>query len=446
MPGRGSGNAVYVALVVVVGLLLTASACVPVAPAPAQDNPAQNSDPRPTKVPPPSPTPYLPLLIDDVVLATEVGDDGAPVDGRTGLPANAPVAYLSVLARDLQTGTTLEAEWVRDGEVIGHSTHSISEDVVGDQWIALVLEPPGGFPAGDYAVRLFVDGRMIESLVFKSGAGRAVADTREPRLVFTTSWSASQASVSTLSTFPGDTRRVIAVLVDAPPVYGRNFVAHWYLGAQLLSEIVADQTQSLNVRTFTLESSEPLSPGRYRVQVFSGNQTIASSSFVVEAPQGADTDAKVERIVVTTQIDANTRQPLGETVTTVSPPITLYGMVLARDVGPGDVLEIVWIRNDQVVTSSRLAGRDVPNNWVSSRYELPAEPEGSTAQYRVVARINGVTAAQHAFVATGPVPPTPPPAPPPPPAPAPTPEPEPTPEPTPEPSEPDPGEDDDSED
>src|SRR5690606_21161740 len=69
----------------------------------------------------PTPTPDNTILIDSIVLATELNDDGSPVDELVAIPANASVAYLAVLVRDIEENTRFEAEWLRNGEVIGHT-------------------------------------------------------------------------------------------------------------------------------------------------------------------------------------------------------------------------------------------------------------------------------------------------------------------------------------
>jgi hypothetical protein len=110
-------------------------------------------------------------IIGQLVLAMEVGNDEAPKDQRSAFPVNAKQLYLVVRASDMPAGARLTAVWLRGATEIGRSEREIRESIRGARWIALGFQSATPLPSGEYSVRLFLDDRFVDSVVFTVGAG-----------------------------------------------------------------------------------------------------------------------------------------------------------------------------------------------------------------------------------------------------------------------------------
>jgi hypothetical protein len=153
-------------VLVIVSSALGAVACVPGAAGPATDSTPVMFDSGFSRSPVATPTPFIPMLIDEIVLSTQVSANGVPVDARTALPVNTPVAYLNVLARDVVGGTAFAALWLREGAEIGRSRHD------------LPAEPEG--PPMEYRVIVRVNSADAQRHAFDAQGPAPVVPTQEP--------------------------------------------------------------------------------------------------------------------------------------------------------------------------------------------------------------------------------------------------------------------------
>ncbi len=334
-------------------------------------------------------------IIGQLVLTTEVGNDEAPKEQRSAFPVNAKQLYLVVRASEMPAGTRLTAVWLRGANEIGRSEREIREPIGSARWIALGFQSTTPLPSGEYSVRLFLDDRFVDSVVFTVGSRREQG-SEETGLVFAPEFPSSGA-IQAMSEFPVGTTRVVAILTDVPPDLQGELWSRWSVDGSVLTELGPDELRMAFVRSFTLQRSEPLPPGLYSVQVFAGQQPIAEGSFLIagatptpEVPVVGD--AVVEDLRIVRAVEPGTGVPVGARITQVRSPARLYVAVLVRDLQPGDVLEVVWERAGQEWNRQTVSGLTLPANWISLPFDLPAESGGEPVEYAVNVLLNGTLA------------------------------------------------------
>jgi hypothetical protein len=346
----------------------------------------------------PSPVATLTPQIARMVLTTSVDAAETPAEELTTVPGQAAVIYLAVEVAQLPAGATLTVVWVHGGAEFARNDRLVAEPIREPRWLALSLRPASPLPGGEYAVRLLVNGQVVDSLVFTvsgEASGTPVAE-QAIRLVFVAELPAEGGTVEPRSLFPAETRQVVAVLLDPPPE--TELVSRWYYSNGLLTEIPPDDLLSPSVRTFTLRSEQPLPVGSYRVEILAEGQAIASGEFLVQGGPAASSLASIEDFTVVAAIDPATQAPAGTPVVAVVPPITVYAAVLVRDLAASDLLEIVWARNDVEVARFPVTGFDLAYNWVSLPYEIAVQSTDQEVEYRAIVLLNGTPVRDHTFV------------------------------------------------
>ncbi len=333
-----------------------------------------------------------------MALTTRLAADEAPAEELTTVPGQAEVVYLTVEVADLPAGTTLTAVWLHEGGEFSRSDRVIGEAIREPRWLAFPLRPTSPLPGGEYVVRLLVNGQVVDSLVFTvsgSATGTPAAE-RSAQVAFVAELPVEGGTVDPRSLFPPETTQVVAVLTDPPP--GTELLSRWYYNGGVLAEIPPDELLTPAMRTFTLRSEQPLPIGPYRVEILADGQVVASGEFIVQGALPAASQASVEDFTVVTAIDPATQAPGGPSVDAVDPPATVYAAVLVRDLEPGDLIEIVWVRNDVEVARYPITGLQLRYNWVSLSYEIPEQPADSAVVYRAIVVLNGTPVRDHALV------------------------------------------------
>ncbi|HET8524152.1 MAG TPA: hypothetical protein VFL82_13035 [Thermomicrobiales bacterium] len=117
-----------------------------------------------TATPAPTSTPVV--LLDTLAVSTSVGSDGQAQNPSDSLPRSGTV-YVSAHLHQLTKGEHVVAVWgTVDGNELGRSDTTIDSDS-NDRWIALPWNINGGVGPGQYAVFLYVDDVLLNSLVFQ---------------------------------------------------------------------------------------------------------------------------------------------------------------------------------------------------------------------------------------------------------------------------------------
>ena len=78
--------------------------------------------------------------------------------------------YASVQVSNVIVGTKVEARWYYGSDEITDGRTSITNDKAGSGYLAFSLTVPNGFPAGDYKVEIYLDGKLVNTTPFKVAA------------------------------------------------------------------------------------------------------------------------------------------------------------------------------------------------------------------------------------------------------------------------------------
>ena len=121
----------------------------------------------------------VPTSLESLVLTMSLGPGNVPRDQYAAVPADAGTIYVTALLHHLHAGDTITAEWVTSaGAQVNTSSAPSPGD--GDQaWIALPLNV-GGLAPGDYAAFVSVEGRQLDSIVFRLLSAGSLAQVLPP--------------------------------------------------------------------------------------------------------------------------------------------------------------------------------------------------------------------------------------------------------------------------
>jgi hypothetical protein len=105
------------------------------------------------------------VKVTDVTLGRAVGGDKAITDKTDNFNPNDTI-YASVATEGSAATTTLRARWTyQDGQVVGDASHTIAPN--NRERTEFHISKPDGWPAGNYQLELFVDGRSVETKKFE---------------------------------------------------------------------------------------------------------------------------------------------------------------------------------------------------------------------------------------------------------------------------------------
>lgn len=127
--------------------------------------------------PPPAVTATPRAVLQSIALTTGVNSDGAPSGVYGSVPSDAGRVYVAARMAYLQPGETVVASWAtiaekpKDIVVIANAEVTVNGN---EGWISLPVDLNGNVTPGEYAVSLYVDGELLNSLAFEiTGAGTA---------------------------------------------------------------------------------------------------------------------------------------------------------------------------------------------------------------------------------------------------------------------------------
>jgi hypothetical protein len=130
--------------------------------------PATTPDPATDSTQAPTANPDLPpTTLEALVVTLDLGPGNAPREQYASVPADAGTVFADALLHNLRAGQTVTAEWISaNGASLGASQAEIPADMP-QAWVALPLQLGGAVPPGDYAAFISVDGRSLNSIVFR---------------------------------------------------------------------------------------------------------------------------------------------------------------------------------------------------------------------------------------------------------------------------------------
>ena len=124
--------------------------------------------PSPTPTPTPSPTATV-FTITDAQICTKLDADNTPVDpGFTFLSATTTKLYCWLSYAGAKSGTSeMKIQWYYEGESITDPTTVVAKEINGTAAFHIeMVEGAGPFPAGAYKAEIYIEGKLVKTLVF----------------------------------------------------------------------------------------------------------------------------------------------------------------------------------------------------------------------------------------------------------------------------------------
>ena len=127
--------------------------------------------------PPPAVTATPRAVLQSIALTTGVNSDGAPSGVYGSVPSNAGRVYVAARVRYLQPGETVVASWhtiaAKPADIVVIYNSEATVDGT-EEWISLPADLNGNVTPGKYAVSLYIEGELLNSLAFEiTSAGSA---------------------------------------------------------------------------------------------------------------------------------------------------------------------------------------------------------------------------------------------------------------------------------
>lgn len=234
-PNNRNHRRILITSVAVLSLLLLA--CIKIGPVEPVITPVPptNTPPPPTATPvPPTPVPQPeaePKIV-NVSLCRGLTDDGRPFAETTTFSEIDPFA-LSIQVANFRPENVVSARWYQEDNFIGLTER---DNISGNAYVGLMLEPQGRWQPGDYSVEVNLDGKPVETQEFaviaavglpkpppaKDGgqpSGDMVtytSDTLGFSIDYPRNWLVDEGDASVQFSHPQDTAAVL-VMVNARP-------------------------------------------------------------------------------------------------------------------------------------------------------------------------------------------------------------------------------------
>lgn len=263
------------------------------------------------------------MIIERVVIATAIHDDGAPANEVSVLSQEQQNVYLSIRARHIPGNAQFQANWFENSEPIGRSETTVGQS---DQarWVSLGFRPIALLnPAAVHSVELVVNDRLIDTYAFRVGVGNASDVIAEANLAAGVDEDGRPIGAATQ--FDPSTSQVALVTRISRMVNptGMIFTAQWMRGPVLLHQSVPDGGQpgaGGERMSFTYTPQGRLVPGEHRVILRLNGAVISEYPFLVAPLNGSAEESPDEE----TDDQEPTEPPPGDNVEILS-----FGLALA---------------------------------------------------------------------------------------------------------------------
>lgn len=392
----------------------------------ANPTPTANvSEPTPTRLPfaatQTAEVSQVPYIIERVVLATELAEDGEPTEEVSVLSQEQQNIYLTVRARGIAEGTSFKAVWFEDDQVIGQSDERVEATNGDGQWVALPFRPIAQLnPAANHTVELVINDRRINVYAFRVGVGDPSDVIAEATLALGTNEEGEPIS-------PGDTfdrfapQLVLAVRISnmVDPT-GMVFNSFWLREDLPIDQRPPDGGQPQlatdppdpNDRkmTFTHVPQAPLVPGEYSVTVLLNGSEIASYPFTIASgdiaiataeptergaatASPAESNVRVTDLFIASAIDEETGEPDSERVrvweTEAQESVPFYVSVALSDLRVDDVVSFSIGIRGSVIDRYELPVAAFESGWLSTEVEMRAPDNPNDAvEYEIAVYVN----------------------------------------------------------
>ena len=292
--------------------------------------------------------------LSEATMCLGVDGDAKPVNPTSKFAVSTPEIFCSVKLSNAPADTEVGSEWVYvKGELSGYDNTVIDTLVLpaeGTQYIQFSLpRPDAGWPAGEYKLNLYVDGKESVSLPFTVGASAVVPGGASLSEVTMALGTDSQSKpVTPTSEFRSDTPEIFcSVLVSNAPA-GTELLSEWYYVSgewqgvtNRLIGSVPFATQGTQYVSLSLTiPAEGWPGGQYQVKLYLNGALQEAVPFSVEsAPITA---------VMSMSIDAK-NQPVNQTTTFPVGVEKVWTVVFNHGVPAGAKLLVEWYQTGGAV-------------------------------------------------------------------------------------------------
>lgn len=416
-------------LVVLLALVLSACSAganltEPPPPSPTAD--VAQASPTPTRLPfaatQTAAAGAVPYVLERVVLATEIEDDGAPANEVSVISEEQENIFLTVRIRDLPAGSRFQAIWMENDQEIGRSDESVADAGPGARWVALPFRPIARLnPAAAHSVELVIDDRRIDSYAFRVGVGDASDIIAESTLALGTDDEGEPIKPG--ETFDRFTPQVVLIarISNLVNPEGMVFTTYWIREGLVLAQRPPDGGQPRltsdppdpndRTMTFTFVPEGNIVPGEYDAALFLNGQEIARYAFtIVPDEMPSVTPSPTERVgptqtpsvsevtvadvQVVESVDEETSEPDGDSITTIEAypgeVIPLHVAVSLEDLRIDDEVEFTIGIGNSIIDRYPLPFAAFDDGWLAADVDFRApDLRNDTVEYEIVVYING---------------------------------------------------------
>jgi len=292
--------------------------------------------------------------LSEATMCLGVDGEAKPVNPTKTFAVHTPEIFCSVKLSNAPADTEIGSEWVYvKGELSGYDNTVIATLVLpaeGTQYLQFSLpKPDAGWPAGEYKLNLYVDGKESVSLPFTVSATAVVAGSASLSQVTMALGTDSQSKpVSPTSVFQSDTPEIYCSVLVSNASAGTELLSEWYYVSgewqgvtnRLIGSVpfVAQGTQYVSLSLTVPAEGWPA--GQYQVKLYLNGVLQEAAPFSVEsAPITA---------VMSMSVDAK-NQPVNQTATFPVGVDKVWTVVFNHGVPAGAKLLVEWYQTGGAV-------------------------------------------------------------------------------------------------
>lgn len=361
-----------------------------------------------------------PYVIERVTLATNVDEEGVPLDEVTVIPANSRQMFLSVLVTGLQPPVRFRAFWFEGDQIIGQSEQMVEESSGPARWVSLGFRTTQDLnPAQPHSVELRINNRLVDSYTFRVGTGQLNDVIAEAVVSLGTRDGEPVEPGQTFDIFAPQIVAVVRVSEKVDPS-GMIFSAILHRGDTLIEqrppdggqlELPPNPTPLDRTMTFTFVPDTSFIPGNYHITLLVNGREVRTLPFrVIEerrptptptpsrsgpTPTPVSSGITLLDITLTEELDMTTGEPFGDPIEAwngnPNQQKQFWLSLHLADVRIDDVVEVDVLLWDRHINRHRYPAAAFDQGWLSVPVDLWAPPiSDGLKRYNFLIFINGV--------------------------------------------------------
>ena len=361
-----------------------------------------------------------PYVIERVTLATNVDEEGVPLDEVTVIPANSRQMFLSVLVTGLQPPVRFRAFWFEGDQIIGQSEQIVEESSGPARWVSLGFRATQDLnPALDHSVELRINNRLVDSYTFRVGTGQLEDVIAEALISLGTRDGEPVEPGQTFDVFAPQIVAVVRVSEKVDPS-GMIFSAILHRGDTLIEqrapdggqlELPPEPTEQDRTMTFTFVPDTSFAPGNYHITLLLTGPAVRTLPFLVleerrptatptpvrsgPTPTPVSSGISLLDITLTEELDPVTGEPAGDPIDEwdgqPNEQKQFWLNLQLANVRIDDIVEVDVLLWDRHINRHRYPAAAFDQGWLSVPVDLWAPPvTDGLKRYHFLVFINGV--------------------------------------------------------